>query len=137
MLGNYYVSWVSYDNNQLYNETPPGLIGKSVGFDPKLLETTPVHFDFYIEVWDSLPTSAPIQVVSLDLKSPDMRFAAKPRIPKMLGAMVDRAKWTKFDNNQQWADFTMNIGDLVFGFPAPGRTAVPFPPAARECRSAA
>lgn len=114
VLGNYYVSWVSYDNDQLYNETPPGLIGKSAGYDAKLGEKAPIHFDFYIEVWDSLPTSAPIQVVSLDLKSPDMRFASKPRIPKMLGALVDRAKWTKFDNNQQWADFTMNIGDQPY-----------------------
>ncbi|MCC6547783.1 FHA domain-containing protein [Candidatus Sumerlaeota bacterium] len=115
VLGNYYVGMISYENTDLYNKTPEGLGGKSVGFDRKLdPERTSLRFNFYVEVWDSLPTNAPIQVVGLELKSPDMRYNSKPLVPKVLGMTVDRAKWTKSDINQQWADFTLSIGNIPY-----------------------
>ncbi|MEO8376906.1 MAG: FHA domain-containing protein, partial [Candidatus Sumerlaeota bacterium] len=54
VLGNYYVGIVSYENDELYNITPEGLLNKRAGYDPLLASTkTPLRFDFYVEAWDS------------------------------------------------------------------------------------
>ncbi|MEO8376462.1 MAG: hypothetical protein ABI579_02235, partial [Candidatus Sumerlaeota bacterium] len=64
--------------------------------------------------WDSLPASAPIQVVGLETKSTDLRFTLKPLVPKMLGLTIDRAKWTKSNINEQWAEFTQSISSVPY-----------------------
>lgn len=110
VLNDYYAVGMQYKTTDFSNPTPPdfqNLIRTQSGL-------TPLGLQMYVECWDGLPPSAPIQLLSMDLKHKEEPFGDRPLVPWFFARAVQRPWWKQSNDTMQFADFETLRGGSAY-----------------------